>query len=107
MAALVLAGPLGGRHDQIALAAELVDGQPVLMRVIAEENDKQLLVVGQVALAWRCVVRGARYAAALQVSSQLVRPLARPDPWRKSIGGPGGPRYPIGGDEADEYGVSL
>lgn len=66
-----------------------------------------LFVVGQVALAWRCVVRGARYAAALQVSSQLVRPPARPDPWRKSIGGPGGPRYPIGGDEADEYGVSL
>jgi hypothetical protein len=33
-----------------------------------------------------------------------VRPLARPDPWRRSIGGPGGPRYPIDGDD---YGVAL
>ena len=45
-----------------------------------------------------------RYHAALQVSVRVVQPLPRPDPWKHSIGGPGGPQYPIGGDE---YGVSL
>jgi len=56
------------------------------------------------ALAWRVIVRGARYHAAIQVSRRLVRPIARPDPWKKTLGGPGGPRYPIGGDE---YAVSM
>ena len=55
-------------------------------------------------LAWRTIVRGAGYHAALQVNAQLVRPLSRPDPWSKSVGGPGGPRYPVGGDD---YEVSL
>lgn len=63
-----------------------------------------LLLLGLVAIAWRCIVRGARYAAALEVSGELVRAPRRPDPWRESVGGPGGPQYPIGGDE---YGVSL
>ena len=63
-----------------------------------------LLLTGLLVLSWRSIVRGARYAAALDISAQLVRPLARPDPWKSSVGGPGGPRYPIGGDE---YGVSL
>jgi hypothetical protein len=31
--------------------------------------------------------------------------LSRPDPWKESIGGPGGPRYPL--EEGDEYGVAL
>jgi hypothetical protein len=61
-----------------------------------------LVLVGQLALFWRTIVRGARYFAAVQVSHQLVRPLPRPDPWKHTIGGPGGPRYPI---DADEYGV--
>ncbi|MBL8862928.1 MAG: hypothetical protein JNK02_13100 [Planctomycetes bacterium] len=56
------------------------------------------------ALVWRVILRGARYHAAVQVSREIVRPIARPDPWRKTLGGPGGPRYPIGGDE---YTVSM
>jgi hypothetical protein len=56
------------------------------------------------ALVWRVILRGARYHAAVQVSREIVRPIARPDPWKKTIGGPGGPRYPIGGDE---YAVSM
>ena len=63
-----------------------------------------LLAVGQLVLLWQVVLRGARYHAAVQVSREVVRPIARPDPWKSSVGGPGGPRYPIGGDE---YGVSL
>jgi hypothetical protein len=63
-----------------------------------------LLLLGLFAIAWRSIVRGARYAAALEVSGELVRAPRRPDPWRETIGGPGGPQYPIGGDE---YGVSL
>ncbi len=56
------------------------------------------------ALAWRVILRGARYHAAIHVSRGIVRPIARPDPWKKTLGGPGGPRYPIGGDE---YAVSM
>lgn len=56
------------------------------------------------ALVWRVMLRGARYHAAVQVSREIVRPIARPDPWKKTLGGPGGPRYPIGGDE---YAVSM
>jgi len=63
-----------------------------------------LFLLTIVTLAWRTIVRGAGYHAALQVNAQLVRPLSRPDPWSKSVGGPGGPRYPVGGDE---YEVSL
>lgn len=63
-----------------------------------------LWAVGLVVLAWRSVIRGARYCACVLVTRDVVRPLSRPDPWRRSIGGPGGPRYPIDGDE---YGVAL
>jgi hypothetical protein len=52
----------------------------------------------------RTVTRGARYSACVLVTRDYVRPLTRPDPWKHSIGGPGGPRYPIDGDE---YGVAL
>jgi hypothetical protein len=64
-----------------------------------------LIALGQAVLCWRTIVRGARYSAALQVSHQLVRPLARPNPWKKTIGGPGGPRYPV--DDGEDFGVSL
>jgi hypothetical protein len=50
-------------------------------------------------LAVRVIVRGARYHAAVQISRQVVTPIARPDPWKDTVGGPGGPRYPIGGDD--------
>ncbi len=63
-----------------------------------------LFLIGQVALVWRVVLRGARYNAAIAVSREVVRPIARPDPWKESFGPPSGPRYPIGGDE---YGMSL
>ena len=62
--------------------------------------------LGQLALCWRVIVRGARYHAA--VAGQPRRscaPIARPDPWKQSLGGPGGPRYPI--DDGEEFGVSL
>ena len=64
-----------------------------------------LIALGQAVLCWRTIVRGARYSAVLQVSHQLVRPLARPNPWKKTIGGPGGPRYPV--DDGEDFGVSL
>jgi hypothetical protein len=63
-----------------------------------------LFATAQFALLWRVIVRGSRYHAAVQVSREIVRPIARPDPWKESVGGPGGPRYPIGGDE---YSVSM
>ena len=64
-----------------------------------------LFGMAQAVLMWRCVIRGARYHATAIVSQEVVRPLSRPDPWRESIGGPGGPRYPL--EEGDEYGVAL
>lgn len=64
-----------------------------------------LLATGQVALLWSIITRGARYHAAVAVSRWVVRAPDRPDPWKQTLGGPGGPRYPIGGD--DEYGVAL
>jgi hypothetical protein len=63
-----------------------------------------LFAAAQFALLWRVILRGARYHAAVQVSRDVVMPIARPDPWKSSVGGPGGPRYPIGGDE---YSVSI
>lgn len=62
-------------------------------------------LVSQIVLMWRCIHRGARYHVTTSVSQDIVRPLSRPDPWRESIGGPGGPRYPL--QEGDEYGVAL
>ncbi|MAF64965.1 MAG: hypothetical protein CMJ84_04805 [Planctomycetes bacterium] len=65
-----------------------------------------LPAVGLVVLMWRVVTRGARYQAAVVVSRAVVRPLSRPDPWKQSVGGPGGPRYPIAG-ATDDYEVAL
>ena len=64
-----------------------------------------IALVSQFVLMWRCIIRGALYHATAIVSQEVVRPLSRPDPWRESIGGPGGPRYPL--EEGDEYGVAL
>ncbi|MCB9914205.1 MAG: hypothetical protein H6828_03520 [Planctomycetes bacterium] len=64
-----------------------------------------LLVLVQLGLMWRSVIQGARYHVTVGVSQAIVRPLMRPDPWKESIGGPGGPRYPL--EEGDEYGVAL
>jgi hypothetical protein len=64
-----------------------------------------LFLLGQAALLWQGIARGARYHAAAQVSKALVPPLAQPDPWASRVGGPGGPQYPI--DLTDDYGVSV
>lgn len=64
-------------------------------------------VVGQLALLWRAITRGARYHAAVRVSGELVPPLSKPDPWAHRVGGPGGPQYPIDTGSGDEYGVSM
>lgn len=64
-----------------------------------------IALISQFALMWRIIIRGSRYHATSIVSQEIVRPLSRPDPWRASIGGPGGPRYPL--EEGDEYGVAL
>lgn len=63
-----------------------------------------LAALSLVALVWRSIVWGATYGATVQISQAIVPPIARPDPWRNRVGGPGGPQYPIGGDE---YGVEL
>jgi hypothetical protein len=63
-----------------------------------------LFLLGQALLCCRSIVRGARYAAAVEISAEVIRPPRRPDPWKDTVGGPGGPQYPIGGDE---YTVSL
>jgi len=64
-----------------------------------------LFLLGQAALLWRGIVRGARYHVTTQISRALVPPLAQPDPWAGRVGGPGGPQYPI--DLTDDYGVSV
>jgi len=63
-----------------------------------------LAALSLAALVWRSIVWGASYSATVRVSQAIVPPIARPDPWRNRVGGPGGPQYPIGGDE---YGVEL
>lgn len=72
---------------------------PTQFRVLA------ILGVAQLVFLWRIITRGARYQVAAVVTAEIARPPAQPDPWRSSIGGPGGPRYPLEG--SDEYGVSL
>lgn len=62
-------------------------------------------LLGILAVVWGKIVRGARYAAAVRVSRDVVSPPSGPNPWSHTVGGPGGPQYPI--DDHDEYGVSL
>jgi hypothetical protein len=95
-----------------ALEVLLVVGAGILARRVEEVVSKGsglggvglLLALTLFTLLWRIVLRGARYHATVQVSRQVVRPIARPDPWKESVGPEGGPSYPIGGDE---YGMSL
>ena len=58
-----------------------------------------IFAIGRFAVAMRHLTRGARYYAAAHVSREIVRPIAKPDPWKESIGGPGGPCYPLGEDD--------
>jgi hypothetical protein len=64
-----------------------------------------LFLLGQAALLYQTISRGARYHAAVAVSRLIVPPLAQPDPWASRVGGPGGPQYLI--DDTDDYGVSI
>jgi hypothetical protein len=59
-----------------------------------------LLGLNVAVLLARSIARGAHYHAAAEVSRDLVPPHVDPDLWaRRSAGAPGGPQYPIGGDE--------
>ena len=61
--------------------------------------------VGQLAIIWRQITRGAYYHCAGRVSQALIVPTdAHPDPWSGTIGGPGGPQYPV---NDDGYHVSV
>jgi hypothetical protein len=65
-----------------------------------------LFTLGALGLFWREVTRGARYHAAVVVSKAMIRSSAHANPWQ-SIGGPGGPQYPVTEDEDERFGVSL
>ncbi len=95
--ALVVVGICG-------LATDFFDG-----RLTSQPSTWWVLALGGTgffALAWREILRGARYHAAVSVSRQVVKPTLRPDPWRV-IGGPGGPQYPVDDDLDERYGVAL
>lgn len=64
-----------------------------------------LALVAVLGLLVSAVLFGARYAAATRVVRSFVKPLAHPDPWSNRIGPPGGPQYPLGGQ--DEFSVSM
>ncbi len=51
-------------------------------------------------------MRGAKYVTAVEITRTLVRPVTPPDPWH-TIGGPGGPQYPVDSDDGERYGVSI
>ncbi|MDF1837625.1 MAG: hypothetical protein P1V35_07150 [Planctomycetota bacterium] len=65
-----------------------------------------LFTLGALGLFWREISRGARYHAAVVVSKAMIRASAHANPWQ-SIGGPGGPQYPVTEDDDDRFGVSL
>ncbi len=68
-----------------------------------------LFGLGLLCIAWRTVARGARYAAAFEITREALGErlgyAKQSRASRSSIGGPGGPRYPI--DDQDEYSVSI
>lgn len=65
-----------------------------------------LFALGLAALLVGEIMRGAKYVSAVETTRLLVRPVSSPDPWH-TIGGPGGPQYPVDPDEDERYGVSL
>ncbi len=91
--AVLLAAGAASRWLDSTLASEASVARIVVLHAIA-----------QLALLWRQITRGANYYAAVQASRSVIPPPPRPDPW-KTIGGPGGPQYPV--DGSDEYGVAL
>ena len=84
----------------IAVIDERAASKPRLEHVVA------LFAVAQVAALWRHLNRGAMYIAAARVSQYLVPPHKRKgNPWQ-TIGGPGGPQYPVD-VAADDYHVAM
>ena len=63
-----------------------------------------IFALGLVVLLWRTVVRAARYHACVQVTRTVCEPLGVDDPWENTVGGPGGPRYPVG---EEDFEISL
>ncbi|MGK0483406.1 MAG: hypothetical protein ACJAQ3_003389 [Planctomycetota bacterium] len=77
-------------------------------RFYADANGWHVLAffgIAQLGVIWRQVTRGAYYHSAGRVSQALILPTdSKPDPWAKTIGGPGGPQYPI---DDDGYHVTV
>lgn len=95
-------------------AAVVVWGAGALMDVVEArafdrpriEHVVALFGIVQGAALWRHLTSGAKYIAAARVSLYLVPPHRKKgNPWQ-TIGGPGGPQYPVG-DSEDEYHVAL
>lgn len=63
-----------------------------------------LFAITAAAMLWRTIVRAARYHAAVQVVRVVVEPLGVEDPWENTVGGPGGPRYPVG---QEDFAISI
>lgn len=60
-----------------------------------------LTVIG---VLWSAIINAARYHAAVQVTRVVVEPLGVEDPWENTVGGPGGPRYPVG---QEDFAISI
>ena len=58
-----------------------------------------LFAITGAVVIWRAIVHAARYHAAVQVTRVIVEPLGVDDPWENTVGGPGGPRYPVGEED--------
>jgi hypothetical protein len=58
-----------------------------------------LFAITGITIIWRTIVHAARYHAAVQVTRVIVEPLGVDDPWENTVGGPGGPRYPVGEED--------
>lgn len=84
--------------------ARLLDGRLVDGGGIPEVSG--LFALGLMALLVGEILRGAKYVSAVEVTRNLVRPVTPPDPWH-TIGGPGGPQYPVDSDEGEQYGVAF
>lgn len=94
--ALVVVAVLGWWHGRLELG--FVE-EPTYWRLAA------IAGVGQLAVIWRQITRGAYYHCAGRVSQALIQPTeSHPDPWGGTIGGPGGPQYPV---DDDGYHVSV
>ncbi len=63
-----------------------------------------LAVLAQAGAIAREIFRGASYGVAVRVTGDLVTP-AQSSSVSDSLGGPGGPRYPI--DDVDEFGIAM